>query len=199
MAAVNEIAAIENAEKSLNALQAGDLDSSMIAQWEQEMAAIEQALISETEVVKEDDGAYVTLDQVIADEIRDAQNGAVANMDELDAEFAAEEASGEIPLPASNDLTGLKIFCKDTTDSYVSMIDDLKITLASSTDMSDKMATSLANIDPNMDNGAEGKAFIRKMYKLRNKKPAEVAFSFPVTAEPCVNLVAGKVLQIEDL
>ena len=50
-----------------------------------------------------------------------------------------------------------------------------------------------------MDNGAEGKAFIRKMYKIKNKKAKQVTPSYPNTPEPCVEMVAGKVIQIEDL
>ena len=63
------------------------------------------------------------------------------------------------------------------------------------------MAQALSDIDPNMDNGAEGKAFIRKMYKLKNanKQPTSVIPTFPQTPEPCVEMVAGKVIQIEDL
>jgi len=33
------------------------------------------------------------------------------------------------------------------------------------------MADSLAEIDPNMDNGDEGRAFIKMMYKLKNITP----------------------------
>lgn len=62
------------------------------------------------------------------------------------------------------------------------------------------MAQALSDIDPNMDNASEGKAFIRKMYKLRNKGiQSSILHFFPETPEPCVEMVAGKVIQIEDL
>ena len=61
------------------------------------------------------------------------------------------------------------------------------------------MAEALAEIDPNMDNAAEGTAFIRRMYKIRNKKAPKTTPSFPQTPTGCVEEVAGKVIQIEDL
>ena len=61
------------------------------------------------------------------------------------------------------------------------------------------MAEALAEIDPNMDNAAEGTAFIRRMYKIRNKKASKTAPSYPQTPAVCVEEVAGKVIQIEDL
>ena len=36
--------------------------------------------------------------------------------------------------------------------------------------LTDRMADSLAAIDPNMENGEEGKAFLRRMYKVYDKK-----------------------------
>lgn len=50
-----------------------------------------------------------------------------------------------------------------------------------------------------MDNAAEGTAFIRRMYKIRNKKAPEPAKNFPQTPDACVEQVAGKVIQMEDL
>ena len=50
-----------------------------------------------------------------------------------------------------------------------------------------------------MDNAAEGTAFIRKMYKIRNMKAPKPAKNFPETPDACVEEVAGKVIQIEDL
>jgi hypothetical protein len=40
--------------------------------------------------------------------------------------------------------------------------------LASTELLTDLMADSLADIDPQTSNGDEGKSFIKKMYKLRN-------------------------------
>lgn len=65
--------------------------------------------------------------------------------------------------------------------------------------MTERIAESLSNIDPNMDSGLEGKAFIRKMYKLRGEKADAVEFNFPETPDQCMASVAGKVIQIEDL
>lgn len=39
---LKEIAAVEQAEEALDALETGSLDADVIAQWEQEMLAIEQ-------------------------------------------------------------------------------------------------------------------------------------------------------------
>ena len=61
------------------------------------------------------------------------------------------------------------------------------------------MANSLAEIDPNMDNGDEGKAFIKMMYKLRRTRVMRTESSMPETPLECVEDVAGKVIQIENL
>ena len=46
-----EIAAMEQAELALMAMEEGTMDSNSIAQWEQEMAAIERTLLGETSEV----------------------------------------------------------------------------------------------------------------------------------------------------
>lgn len=61
------------------------------------------------------------------------------------------------------------------------------------------MADSLAEIDPNTENGEEGKAFLRKMYKLVGDPVEESASMMPETPETCIEMVAGKVIQIENL
>jgi len=62
------------------------------------------------------------------------------------------------------------------------------------------MADSLAEIDPNMDNGDEGKAFIKMMFRLRNITPSKPEKHIkPLTPMECVEDVAGKVIQIENL
>ena len=61
------------------------------------------------------------------------------------------------------------------------------------------MADSLATIDPNMENGEEGKALLRKMYKLSDRTAEDSSPIMPDTPELCIDLVAGKVLQIETL
>lgn len=61
------------------------------------------------------------------------------------------------------------------------------------------MGNSLAELDPNTENGEEGKALIRKMYKLKGIEAEETIPKMPYTPDQCVEKVAGKVLQIEDL
>lgn len=61
------------------------------------------------------------------------------------------------------------------------------------------MADSLAEIDPNTENGDEGMALLRKMYKLRGIEPEEVESAMPDTPEACVLGVAGKVIMLETL
>ena len=61
------------------------------------------------------------------------------------------------------------------------------------------MADSLATIDPNMDNGEEGKAFLKRMYRLRGVKAFETVYKNPETPLECVSTVAGKVIMIENL
>ena len=65
--------------------------------------------------------------------------------------------------------------------------------------MINDMGNSLAELDPNTENGEEGKALIRKMYKLKGVQAEETIPSMPYTPDMCVEKVAGKVLQIEDL
>lgn len=61
------------------------------------------------------------------------------------------------------------------------------------------MADSLASIDPNMENGEEGIAFLRRMYKVYNQKPKKNAYQMPETPTICVKEVAGKVIMVENL
>lgn len=65
--------------------------------------------------------------------------------------------------------------------------------------LSTKMADSLATIDPNMDNGDEGKAFVRRMYKVYNQSPNSNAAQMPATPKLCLEEVAGKVIMVENL
>ena len=61
------------------------------------------------------------------------------------------------------------------------------------------MSDSLAEIDPNMESGEEGRAFIRRMYKVRNQKAETTEAQMPDTPIQCVSEVAGKVIMIENL
>ena len=49
------------------------------------------------------------------------------------------------------------------------------------------MSDSLAEIDPNTENGVEGIAFVRKIYKMKGVKPLETKPTFPETDKTCVN------------
>ena len=68
-----------------------------------------------------------------------------------------------------------------------------------SKELSNKLAEALVEIDPDMKNRAEGISFIKKIYKLKNKKAPSVKPTFPSTPVACVEMVAGKVIQVEDL
>ena len=75
------------------------------------------------------------------------------------------------------------------------------MTLDERSELTTKLANALARIDPNTKNGDEGKAFIKKMYKMRGKMPSirYTKAAMPDTPELCVDIVAGKVIQIENL
>ena len=61
-------------------------------------------------------------------------------------------------------------------------------------EMTERMAESLSEIDPNTENGEEGLALVRKIYKMKEVKPLETKPKFPTTDKKCVKKVAGKVL-----
>ena len=62
------------------------------------------------------------------------------------------------------------------------------------------MAEALTEIDPKMHNSAEGMSLIKKIYKLRNNEKAlKATLDFPNTPKACVEAVAGKVIQVQDL
>ena len=164
-----EIAAMEQAELALMAMENGTMDSNSIAQWEQEMAAIERTLLGETsDIIAMENMGVTSLDDVLADELGLVEDHNYAMLDEqMDAELFGDDIGDE--MATSNDLNDMNIMCKDTQDAYIEQISGLKIDLSSVKDMTERIAESLSSIDPNMDNGLEGKAFIRKMYKLRGE------------------------------
>ena len=57
----------------------------------------------------------------------------------------------------------MKVFCASTIEAYKAQISETQANLDQSKALSDSMAQALSDIDPNMDNANEGKAFIRKM------------------------------------
>lgn len=121
-------------------------------------------------------------------------------MAEMEEMAKMEEALEDSPVekPQSSEIDP-KVACKDTCDAYVETIDSLKTQLKGAEELTNQMADSLAEIDPNMDNGEEGKALLRKMYKLSERAAEDSSPIMPDTPELCIDLVAGKVLQIETL
>ena len=89
--------------------------------------------------------------------------------------------------------------CEPIVEAYIAQISDMTVGLSEKKELTDRMADSLAELDPNTENGVEGKAFIKKMYKLRGKKPISSQPFYPQTSEQCLSRVAGKVIQIEYL
>ena len=84
--------------------------------------------------------------------------------------------------------------CAGQTTAYLKQIADMTFILSKMQEMTERLAGALADIDPNTENGDEGLAFVRKIYKMKGVKPLETKPSFPVTDKKCVKKVAGKVL-----
>jgi len=74
-----------------------------------------------------------------------------------DASEAADEVADVIPETVT---------CDATVEAYRTSISALEATLDAANGLINTMADSLSVIDPNMENGEEGKAFIKKMYKV---------------------------------
>ena len=102
----------------------------------------------------------------------------------------------DFPMPTAEQR---KADCAETMATYVSTVAELKSELKGVKDLTDSMADSLAEIDPNTENGAEGKALMKKMYKLRGVTFEDSSVIMPETDEMCVEFVAGKIIQIENL
>ena len=98
-------------------------------------------------------------------------------------------------------MTDLRTVCTSTIEAYIAQIAEMSVTLEEKSEMTTKLANALAKIDPNTKNGDEGRAFIKKMYKMRGKMPTikYTKATMPETPELCVDIVAGKVIQIENL
>lgn len=114
-----EIAAMEQAELALMAMEEGTMDSNSIAQWEQEMAAIERTLLGETsEVIAIENMGVTNLDDVLADELGEVEGDDYAMLDEMmDAELFGDGIGGE--------MADMNTICKDTTDAYIEQISGL--------------------------------------------------------------------------
>ena len=114
----------------------------------------------------------------VAEEVSDA----VADDDQTTAEKKEEEVD-----------------CQATADAYLAQIDAMQMDLDNVEALTTSMAESLAQIDPNMETGDEGKAFIRRMYKVKKQKTESKVAKMPDTPLQCVKEVAGKVIMVENL
>lgn len=68
-------------------------------------------------------------------------------------------------------MTDLRKVCTSTIEAYIAQIAEMSVTLEEKSELTNKLANALAKIDPNTKNGDEGRAFIKKMYKVRGKMP----------------------------
>ena len=75
----------------------------------------------------------------------------------------------------------------------------MTIALKETKALTNRIADSLADLDPNMENGEEGKALIKRIYSLEGEKIDETSPIMPDTPKECISTVAGKVIQIENL
>jgi tRNA U54 and U55 pseudouridine synthase Pus10 len=89
--------------------------------------------------------------------------------------------------------------CTDCIERYEAAIAEKTAEKEAVEDLTEAMAISLAEIDPNTENAPEGRALIKKMYKLKGIQPEDVSAEMPETENQCVEVVAGKVLQLEDI
>ena len=97
------------------------------------------------------------------------------------------------------DSEDMKIICKDTCDAYIKQISDMVIALKQTKELTNLIADSLAGLDPNMENGEEGKALIKRIYSFQEDETEESSPIMPETPKECIGMVAGKVIQIENL
>lgn len=89
--------------------------------------------------------------------------------------------------------------CKECAKNYTTLIEARATEYEKVTTMTDAIAEALSEIDPNMANGREGKALLRKLYRLRGEEPDQVLHTILDTPDKCLNKVSGKVLQLEGL
>ena len=106
----------------MSALEAGAVEPADIAKWEEEMAAIEAALMEHMP------SEFESLEDFMAMEILDGQDGIMSiadqplNINEQESEVAMESAA----LPLVPSLMDIKLLCKDTKDVYVERIGKLQ-------------------------------------------------------------------------
>ena len=95
--------------------------------------------------------------------------------EEAEAEVVSEEATDAATEPVAEpvaevvDAAPEPVDCDPIAEAYLVEINSLQKTLDIAEALATSMADSLATIDPNMENGEEGKALVRKMYKIRNE------------------------------
>ena len=93
-------------------------------------------------------------------------------------------------------LTCQHCVCRDTKLTYVREIERLTEELAEAELMTDKISSSLVDIDPNTENTVEGRAFARKMFESDGNYTYSEEPFLPKTPGMCVKMVSGKVIQI---
>lgn len=140
----------------------------------------EEALLLETAVAADEMGdleaVEAAVEQIAAlEEERDellAKEMGIVVAEEEDEVTAAQDLLADV-------LTNAEITCDNTWDAYVAAVADLKLQLKETNGLTVEMANSLAEIDPNTENGPEGTALIRRMYKVRGETPVDLAPAFP--------------------
>lgn len=158
---------------------------------EQELAAL---YAMENEILDEEEAIIEAAATSTDPEILAAAAAAIAALEE---ELAAIKATEQALLAEMNAEDANK--CQTCIDNYVVEIDRMTAKKDAIEALIDDMAVSLSEIDPNTENGAEGKSLLRKMYKLKGIKPKKTEPVLPETADECVEVVAGKVIQLEEL
>lgn len=101
----------------------------------------------------------------------------------------------------SSDLTNLNVVCKKTKEAYTDISADLTASLDEARGLTNRMAESLAETNPNIDNSDEGIAIIRQSYKFdgRIAETTQPKYVLPKTPDICILTVAGQALLLEDL
>ena len=93
----------------------------------------------------------------------------------------------------------LREVCSSTIGEYITKVAEMTIALEEKNELTTEMARALVRLDPNTDNAEEGRALIKRMYKVSGGSPPETKAVMPATPKPCIEIVAGKVIQIETL
>ena len=92
------------------------------------------------------------------------------------------------------DLTCQHCVCRETKVNYVREIERLTDELAKSELIIEKIAQSLADIDPNTANAEEGRALVRMMYEKEGEHSYTMTPKLPETPSMCIKMISGKVI-----